>query len=199
MLQDLDKSLEALLRQELPSVLVEQVAISFAAPDNQFPPPSVNLPAINLFLYDVRENRDVRSNEPVSRRAVDGSGIWTPSPVRVDCSYLVTAWPSASAPVPIQDEHAILGAVLQILLRYPLLPEVVLQGSLANQDLPLPATALQPSRMQSASEFWQSLGGKLKVALSYTVTISVQTAQPFQSGQPVVDSRIGLSHLVGAL
>lgn len=197
MLQDLDKSLEELFRRELPSVLVEQVAICFAAPDNQFPPTSVTLPAIDLFLYDVRENRDFRSNEPIQRRSADGTGTYLPAPVRVECSYLVTAWPSTSAPVPSQDEHGILGAVLQLLLRYPVLPAAVLQGSMINQDLPLPTTALQPSRMQSASEFWQSLGGKLKVALSFTVTICVQPTLPFEAGPAVVDMRDRVSQLAG--
>ncbi len=117
--------------------------------------------------------------------------------MRVDCSYLITAWPSPSAPALTVDEHGILGAVLQILLRYPILPSVVLQGSLTSQDLPLPTTALQPSRMQNASEFWQSLGGKLKVALSFTVTISVQPIDSFVSGSSVVDMRHTLSQTVG--
>ncbi len=198
MLQDLDKSLEQLLRRDLPAVLVEQVAISFAAPDSQFPPAGVNLPAIDLFLYDVRENRDLRTNETVAVRASDGARSYSPAPVRVECSYLVTGWPSPTAPVPSQDEHGILGAVLQILLRYPILPETILQGSLINQDLPLPTTALQPSRMQSASEFWQSLGGKLKVALSFTVTLSVQPMTEFVSGPLVVDMRHEILRTAGA-
>ena len=63
MIDDLDKTLEELLTHELPQALVDQVAVTFVAPDDQFPPPSVTLPALNLFLYDVRENRELRSNE----------------------------------------------------------------------------------------------------------------------------------------
>ena len=46
MLQDLDATLTALLRAELP---VQNVAISFAPPDDQFPPSGVSLPAIDEF------------------------------------------------------------------------------------------------------------------------------------------------------
>jgi len=73
MIDDLDKSLEQLLRSELPPSLVAQVAITFATPGDQFPPASVALPAVDLFLYDVRENRDLRSNEWQLERRSDGT------------------------------------------------------------------------------------------------------------------------------
>ena len=60
MLQDLDATLAALLQAELS---VQNVAISFAAPDDQFPPSGVSLPAIDFFLYDVREDHDLRSTQ----------------------------------------------------------------------------------------------------------------------------------------
>jgi uncharacterized protein DUF4255 len=63
MIDDLDRTLEELLRRELPPDLVTQVTISFVTPDDQFPPSSVSLPAIDLFLYDLRENRELRTNE----------------------------------------------------------------------------------------------------------------------------------------
>ena len=94
MIDDLDKSLEELLKRELPQNLVGQMTISFATPDDQFPPTSVTLPAVDLFLYDVRENRELRSNEWVVARNGDGTASKLRPPVRVDCSYLVTAWGS---------------------------------------------------------------------------------------------------------
>ncbi len=62
MINDLDETLRELLERSLPATLAQQVGISFATPDDQFPPSSVTVPAIGLFLYDVRENRDLRSN-----------------------------------------------------------------------------------------------------------------------------------------
>ncbi len=178
MIHDLDSTLRALLLRDLPPVLAEQVAISFDTPDDQFPPTSVTLPAIDLFLYDVRENLELRSNDWSMKRRGDGTARRQRPPVRVDCSYLVTAWPSESAPSPAQDEHRLLGEVMLVLLRYPKLPDDLLQGGLQSQDLPLPTAALQPGRLQSLGEFWQALGGKPKSALNYTVTIAVQ---PFEA------------------
>jgi hypothetical protein len=173
MIHDVDSTLRELLKREL-AQLNTQLAISFDPPDDQFPPQGVPLPAIDLFLYDIRENHDLRSNDFSQLRSSDGSAVKQFPLVRVDCSYLITAWPSQSAPNRSEDEHMLLSLVMLALLRYPQLPDDVLQGSLRNQALPLPTTALQPGHLQSLGEFWQALGGKPKSALNYTVTIAVQ-------------------------
>ncbi|SCX85985.1 Protein of unknown function [Nitrosospira sp. Nl5] len=178
MINDLDETLAALLKRELPKGLAEQVQVSFGAPDNQFPPSSVTLPAIDLFLYDIRENMELRSNEVYLDRRSDGTATRTAAPVRIDISYLITAWPSQSVTNPSEDEHRLLGNVIQALLRYRTIPQDVLQGSLTDQDLPLPVSSLQPGRLQSLGEFWQALGGKPKAALNYTVTLAVDVARP---------------------
>ena len=177
MINDLDSTLRTLLKRELPPSLASQVAISFDPPDDQFPPTSVTLPAIDLFLYDVRENHDLRGNDFRERRDSNGSAVKRMPLVRVDCSYLITAWPSQGAPNRSEDEHRLLSVVMMALLRYPKLPDNVLQGTLRSQELPLPTTTLQPGRLQSLGEFWQALGGKPKSALNYTITIAVQ---PFE-------------------
>ncbi|MGD9101250.1 MAG: DUF4255 domain-containing protein [Anaerolineae bacterium] len=188
MIDDLDRTLEKLFERGLPQDLVEQVTISFATPDDDFPPTSVALPAIDLFLYDVRENRDLRSNEWRVERRSDGTAKKHRPPTRVDCSYLVTAWPSQSAPNPALDEHYLLSEVMEVLLRHPTIPEGILQGRLQGQEPPLPAITLQPGRLQSLGEFWQALGGKPKAALNYTVTIGVEVHKPIEAGPPVTDS-----------
>ncbi len=181
MIDDLDKTLETLLKRELPA-LVSQVTISFAAPDAQFPPSSVTLPAINLFLYDVHENRDLRTNEWVVEPAGNGAVARRRAPARVECAYLITAWAGTGVTNPAQEEHGMLGAVMRVLLRYPTIPADVLQGSLRGQQPALPTSALQqPTNLQSLGEFWQALGGKPRAVLNYTVTISVETAEPVEA------------------
>ena len=190
MINDLDVTLERLLRHELPASLVGQIAISFAAPDNNFPPMSVKLPAIDLFLYDIRENRELRNNEPIIERQFDGNVIKRTPPVRVDCSYLITAWPSDSSPNPANDEHRLLGEVMMVLLRHPLIPSSLLEGRLKGQEPSLPAVTLLPGKLQSLGEFWQALGGKPKAALNYTVTISLDPTRAVDLGPAVTDLRI---------
>jgi hypothetical protein len=179
MIQDLDSTLRALLIRELPQYFAEnalpnRVTISFETPDDQFPPTGVSLPAVDFFLYDVRENLELRSNEWSLQRDSNGSAQRQPPPVRIDCSYLITAWASEGSNSPAREEHALLGEVMIALLRFPKLPEDVLQERLRGQRLPLPTAVLQPGHLQSVGEFWQALGGKPKAALNYKITVAVQ-------------------------
>ncbi len=192
MINDLDNTIEELLRREFAPTLLDQVAISFAAPDADFPPASVTLPAIDLFLYDIRENLDLRSTEWVTERDTSGTGRRRRSPLRLDCSYLITAWSSESSSTRALDEHRILSEVIKVLIRYPVVPEAFLQGSLVGQDPPLPSSTLQPGRLQSVAEFWQALGGKPKAALNYTVTLSITVDTPTQDVRLVTGKTINL-------
>ncbi len=188
MIDDLDRTLEELLRRELPAELLEHVAITFATPDGEFPPSSVTLPAVDLFLYDVRENTELRTTDWFVDHAAAGTTTRQRPPLRVDCSYLVTAWASDSAPNPAQDEHHLLGEVLRALLRYPELPEPILQGTLRGQSPALPTSALQPSQLQSWGDFWQAIGGKPKAALNFKVTVALDVGPPLPAVPAVRDA-----------
>jgi hypothetical protein len=193
MINDLDRTLETLLKRSLENSLESQVSISFEPPDSQFPPSSVTPPAIDLFLYDIRENRDLRSPEWTLERQRDGSMIRCPPLTRIDCSYLITAWPSdgATGPTmtPAQEEHYLLGAVMKVLLRFPTLPSGLLQGELAGQEPPLPTATLQPGRLQSLAEFWQALGGQPKAAINYTVTIGLPARESVEGAPMVIEKQ----------
>lgn len=190
MIDDLDRAVEELLRRELSPGLVQQVGISFAAPDSEFPPSSVTLPAVDLFLYDVRENLELRDAGWAIERREDGSTVRRRNPVRVDCSYLITAWASEGSTTRAFDEHRLLSEVMKVLLSHPTIPQVLLQGMLKGQEPPLPSSTLQPGRLQSVSEFWQALGGKPKAALNYTVTIGVSPDRSEETERPVTDKSI---------
>ena len=108
-------------------------------------------------------------------RQPNGKAIKKRPPARVDCSYLITAWPQNEDD--IQTEHQLLGEVMKVLLRYRQLPETVVADNFEGQKIPLRLISLRPSRLQSFGEFWQAMGGKdgtkPKVVLHCTVTISV--------------------------
>lgn len=82
---------------------------------------------------------------------------------------------------------------MKVLLRHPVLPEVLLQGSLKGQEPPLPSSTLQPGRLQSVGKFWQALGGKPKAALNYTVTIGMDFDREIETEVPVVDKTLEFS------
>jgi hypothetical protein len=175
MIADLDKTLRELLNRELLKIPLDFTItpdqISFATPDATFAPTGQF--TVNLFLYDIRENRELRSNDWSVERNNKGKAIKKRPAVRVDCSYLITTW--AQDP---ESEHYWLGQVLQILLTYPTLPSEVLQGCLKGQQPALPTSTLQASHLQSLAEFWQALGGKPRAALHYTVTCGLEIGVP---------------------
>ncbi len=192
MIDDLDKAIKELLERELQPDLAAQIGISFAAPDSDFPPQGLSRPAVDLFLYDVRENVELRSPGWIIEHRNDGTTLKKQKPVRVDCSYLVTAWASPNSNSEAYDEHHLLSQVMKVLLRHPTIPEAVLPDSLKGQEPPLPATTLQPGRLQSVSEFWQALGGKPKAALNYTVTIAMVPDVEQEAEVTVLDKTIKL-------
>jgi len=186
-LQDLDATLAAMLRAELS---LQNVTVSFATPDDQFPPTSVVLPAIVLFLYDVRENYELRTDQWELDRQPGGVATRRRAPSRVDCSYLITAWASATAPDPPADEHRLLGEVMRVLLQHRTVPETYLRGELAGQEPPLRARLMTDNLLQSIGEFWQAMGGKPKATLHYAVTISVDVGEPVPAGPAVTDHKV---------
>ncbi|PZO53770.1 MAG: DUF4255 domain-containing protein [Phormidesmis priestleyi] len=187
MLQDLDKTLEELLKQNLPSDLARQISFSFDTPDRE----SISkTPAINFFLYDIRENLELRSNVNIFERPDDGPALKRRPPARVDCSYIVTAWPTK--PSDPEQEHQLLGAVMAVLLRYRKLPANILQGSLVGQQPPVRAKALRPSQLQSLGEFWQAIGGKPKATLNYTITLAIAVHDEIEKIPVITEREISL-------
>jgi hypothetical protein len=137
---------------------------------------------INLFLYDIRENAELRSNEQIVEKR-NGQAIIHPAPMRVSCCYLVTAWvPGPPSEAAVMKEHLMLAQTLRALARFPIIPEVVLAGTgLSGQDPLLPMMTAQTDGAKSSSEFWASLGNKIRASLSVHVTISI----------PVLDEQDG--------
>ncbi|APR87693.1 hypothetical protein A7982_13042 [Minicystis rosea] len=158
------------------------MSISFDTPDAQFPPSSLALPTLNLFLYEIQENRELRSTEPLLERQASGRVLSLPPPVRVDCRYLVTAWAKPGVPLPHQDEHRILGEALRVLLRHREIPSEALRGDLVTQALPLRTVVLQGGQQQSRVDIWQALGGKPRASFYYAVTVGVEVGEPEDVG-----------------
>jgi hypothetical protein len=175
MLDTLDSTLESLLKQELPPDFPSRdgsVSISF---DTPYQGAIKSKPAINFFLYEVQENLELRSSAWSVERQSNGKAIKKRPPARVDCSYLITAWPQNEEDV--RTEHLLLGEVMRVLLDYRKIPDNCVADDFEGQETPLRLISLRPSNLKSFGEFWQAMGGKEgtrpKVVLHCTVTISV--------------------------
>lgn len=181
MIQDVDRSLEALLKLDLGNPLTFD--ISFAIPDDDFAPVSNARPTLNCYLYDIREDRDYRELGLRTQVTTTGTLISEPAPVRVQLSYCLTAWSPvqpAGGVSPASDEHQLLGRVLRVLLRYPEWPDAVLLGAITTCE-PLPwTTVIVADPLKRAGEFWSAIQGKLRPSLDYTVTIPMPALDPFE-------------------
>lgn len=168
MIQDLSQTLRSILTQPgLPAPL-STAQIVFDRPSDPFTPSQTT---IDMFLYDMRENLELRSNE-LSIEKIGSRSVTHKAPLRLACSYLVTAWPTGGVDPALQEQQ-LLSQVLQALAHYPTIPANFLQGAMVGQTPPLPMVALHPDALKNLSEFWTSLGNKLRPSLTMTVTISM--------------------------
>jgi hypothetical protein len=173
MIDDLSRTLEAILRQpDLPAELRDAEVI-FQPPDERFAP---DVPTLNLFLYDIRENRELRSNEPRLVR-LQGEAVVRPPALRVDCAYLLTAWaggqPGSAATL---LEQRLLATALLALARLPTVPAALLQGELRGQE-PLPMMTAHGEGPANPAEFWTALGTPLRPAVTLTATVALEAAR----------------------
>jgi hypothetical protein len=140
-----------------------EIAIAFDPPNRPWIQ-ALTGPAVNLFLFDIKENaqrrevmyEDVRDekNVLVARRR---------PPARIDLHYTVSVW---AAPSPLV-EHRILAAMLRCFLGQPLLPRELMPEALAKleQQVVL-SVGSSPKR-----GMFINLGGDLKAGIELTVTI----------------------------
>lgn len=188
-LADLDEALRGLLTRELEAVGIGPIAVTFEAPerDRVAAWPS---PALNLFLYDIREAALAR-DRTWQRAAADdpgGRAVLVPGVLRLDCSYAITAW--TRSPV---DEHRLLSQVLSVLVAYPLLPPELLGGDLLVGTPPaaLPAR-VGHGKEEGRADFWTAIGSPYKVSIEYVVTAFVAPARRRALGPPVREVGVAL-------
>jgi hypothetical protein len=122
-------------------------------------------PTINLFLFDIRENIDLRKTSFEAKR-VDGRAQFHMPPRRIDLHYMVSALTSE-----IEDEHRLLWRVLQTLLHTPELPGDLLPDDMRRFDLPLVTRVVQPDDSPRTLEVWSALNMDPRSALHYVLTV----------------------------
>ena len=167
MINDLDESIKQLLIKKGALNSIE-VNISFEAPSRDWAT-SQSKPAINIYLYDIHENHELRSYEWTVERNNNRTATKKKAPMRVAFSYLVTVWAKDMG-----DEHRLLGHLMAVLCRHSFLPEVILQGALKGLEYPVHASAAQPDGLvKNPADFWSALDNQLKPSINYVVTLPV--------------------------
>ncbi|MFD3308224.1 DUF4255 domain-containing protein [Streptomyces sp. NPDC058656] len=171
------------------------IEISFDAPTRDWAARR-NAPAVNAYLYDIREDVSRRQRGQVSVRDERDVIVRRRQPPRwFRLSYLVTAWTKQP-----QDEHRLLSAVLTTMLPHELLAADELPGALGALGLSVPLTvAGLHTESRSLAEIWSALGGELKPSLDLVVTAPFPAFPEYDVGPPVTEGVVRVRGMDGTL
>ena len=133
-------------------------------------------PRLNIYLYEVSENRNFR--RPAWDNVQGPAGAVTPSapPAYIDCHYLVSAWSQiedTDLASPTHDEHQLLAEALRILLRNPeVVPGAlgVAGGGPVFQEAHVCLTVAPPEPPRVLNDFWSTMKLPWRPAIMLVIT-----------------------------
>lgn len=191
MIHEIDEALRGLLLAPLSGSGAELV---LDAPTREWAARRTG-PAVNAYLYDIREELSRRERGLVALRDDRGVVVKHRQPYRwFRLSYLVTAWTATP-----QDEHRLLSAVLACLLRNDFLPPEALGGVLAELGVPVPVSAAAPpAESRSLADIWSAMGGELKPSLDVVVTTPFPVSPEFEAAPPVTQAGVRVRSTTGS-
>jgi Pvc16 N-terminal domain/Carboxypeptidase regulatory-like domain len=202
MLGHIDNMLRQLFITKVPTI-TEPLQVRFQPPDDEWHTyvNTLQKPALNVYLVEMRENRMMRLTARTP--TVNGNLITvTPLPRYVDVHYLITAWDPATAHPAVEPnlvEHELLWGVTRALMDAdPLDPiEIYAPSPLPPgfpafiKDAELPTTVLPPEGFGKHAEFWGTMPGDnnpWRPAVMLVLTLPVVLA-PYAT-YPMVTTRI---------
>lgn len=166
MIADLDETLRQLLISEMP-IKNGEIDISFDQPKREWSA-RLSRPSLNFFLYDLRENPQLRRHQWERTRSNGRQVEQKRTPYRLDCYYMLTAW--AAEP---EDEHRLLTRALLALFRYPVLPRERYVGKLIHQPYDIATQLARHDRLTNPAEVWGALDNEMRPTVSYLVTLAL--------------------------
>lgn len=179
MLSEIHNSLQSLLYEQGP-IDRHEVDICFEAPTRNWIN-SLTRPTINLFLFDLQENTELRQTNFPTTRSNDHVVRRMP-PRRFDLRYMVSALATV-----IEDEHLLLWHTLRTLLKYSELPLDVLPQSLRSLELPFMTRVVKGEEGPRLLDIWSAFEAPPHPALLYVVTAPVDLDVPIEA--PLIFTR----------
>jgi hypothetical protein len=173
MLTELHDALRRLLHEQGQMSPLE-VDVRFEAPTRQWID-RLTRPTIDLFLYDLEENADLRATQFQTLRS-NGHAERRAPPRRIDLKYMVSGLATD-----IGDAHRLLWRALVTLLKYPEVPTELLSRELRLPDVPLTTRVAHGGDSPNLLEVWSGLGVDPRPALSYVVIAPLDVDLAIQS------------------
>jgi hypothetical protein len=176
MITDLDETIKKLLT-DIGKIDHGEIDISFDPPDREWSTSLGNKPTVNLYLYDIRENHELRGTEWYVEKNGNNTATKRKNAKRINLSYMVTVWTKNT-----DDQHSLLWRVLHTLIRYPTIPPELLTGTLKEQEYPVITSAAQPDGLfGNPADFWAALDNQIKPSFNYVVTLPMDLEIAFTS------------------
>jgi len=191
MINQLDQTLKNILNAPNAPNELQNAEISFDIPKESYAP---DKETVNLYLYDIHENRILRDPVPIVK-IVNGNYEKRKPPLRVDCSYMLTAWSGQSGDTASASEHRILSDALIWLSFFAEIPKEYLlddwkdKSNAAYQPFPVYLTVARQDDVKQPGEFWAALGSPPRPYLNVVVTIAMDLQKTQDIGK-AVDTRI---------
>ena len=151
---------------------------SFAIPDDTFQNTVSNL-TLNIYLTEVRENREFRRPDWDTIPLPDRTTVLSQPPAYFDCHYLISAWSAvqqSDIASGVADEHAALGGVLRVLLRNPDVNPAALGvsgGGDVFQNAHIYLNLAPPDAPRVVHDFWNTMQLPWRPAISLIATAPV--------------------------
>jgi hypothetical protein len=147
---------------------------------------------LNIYLYEVRENRNFRRASWDTVERADRQFVRSPPPAYLDCHYLISAWsPTNETELthPTRDEHRTLSEATRVLLRNP----EVIPGALGMVDggdvfrsAHVTFTVASPEPPRVLNDFWSTMRQPWRPATMLVVTAPLDLLQDSLPDPPVL-------------
>jgi hypothetical protein len=134
---------------------------------------------LNIYLFEVRENREFRRASWDNVTLPDGTVVLSQPPVYVDCHYLISAWSSvedSDITSPVLDEHQVLSEALRVLLRNPDVVPAALgipNGGVVFQNAHVYLNVAPPEPPRVLNDFWSTMKLPWRPAVMLIVTAPI--------------------------
>lgn len=176
MLHDLDRTIEKILRDR-GGLKENEIDIAFEQPNSEWSA-TISRPTLNCWAFDLRENLKLRSMEmEVNRNMKKKEAHMRMVPMRIDVTYLITAWARKA-----EDEHQLLWRALGALAHFMALNPDNCEGTLKDQPFDIPIMVAQVTEAATnMSDLWSVLDNEMKMGFTFVATLALDVQRVLQA------------------